>query len=419
MGHGALADTSHGQGTLVSIDPRPEVQPLRSFSIVCLSSQEWAAPLPTNRQQIMRRAAEQGHSVLFVETGEFIGRHLVRLIVRRERTSLVRRLTVGEQVAPRLTVRKGVNLLPWGQRYSFSDRANGWVTRHILGVAARRLPGPRVTWLYDPRATWAIGAVGDSFGVYDCVDDYAEQASRTRNRTLLAAADRRAASSVRLVFATTNALRNRHLSSNRKTFLVRNVGDFDHFAEAACRDLVAPELAALRRPVLGFIGNLTERKVDVSLLRALAERSRGSTILLAGPVDSAIADEIASLARRENVVCIGPVPYERAPQIVAAFDVGLIPYCENGYTRNVFPLKLYEYLAAGKPVVATGVPEIAGLEPDAVLVHGPDEVERAISMALSLTSKEDVERRQGLAAANTWETRTGQLLDLVAGELDE
>ena len=130
-----------------------------------------------------------------------------------------------------------------------------------------------------------------------------------------------------------------------------------------------------------------------------------------------VASELSALTRRPNVVWTGPVRYEELPTIVAAFDVGLIPYAENEYTRNVFPLKLFEYLAAGKPVVATGLPELEGLEPDAVVAHELGEVEAAIAAALARTSEEDVERRQALAAENTLDARTERLLSLITAEL--
>jgi glycosyltransferase involved in cell wall biosynthesis len=389
------------------------------FSIVCFSSQEWAAPLPTNRQQVMRRAAERGHDVLFVETGDFIGRHVVRLLLGPARSSLARRMFAGERVADGVTVRKAPNILPWGQRFELSNRVNGWMSRVVVGRATRALPAPRVTWLYDPRATWAIGRLGDLFAVYDCVDDYARQAAGRRNRALVAGADRRAAAAARLVFTTTPTLRDRHLAVNPSTHLVPNAADFRHFAPAANRARASASVSELPRPVLGFAGNITAAKVDLALLARLAEADPKRTILLAGPVDATLEPELRALARRANVVWTGTVPYDELPGIVAAFDVGLIPYAENDYTRNVFPLKLFEYLAAGKPVVATGLGQLVGLEPDVTTAHGLEDVESAVAAALTLRQTGDVERRQALAAANTWEIRTERLLSLITAEIGE
>jgi glycosyltransferase involved in cell wall biosynthesis len=388
------------------------------FSIICVSPQEWAVTLPTNRQQIMRRAAERGHAVLFVESGDFLGAHLLRLILRPGRRSLLRRLVTGETVAPGVTVRKALNVLPWGQRYRLSSAVNGRLSALVVARAARRLPRPRVTWLYDPRGTWAIGAVGDAFGVYDCVDDYTEQAE-ARNRALVAEADRRAGLLSRLVFATSTPLYDRHLRDNPRTYLVRNVGDFAHFSPATDRESALPELRELPRPVQGFAGNFLPGKVDFDLLDDLVGSLQTGSIVLAGPAtDSHVARRLEEAASHANVVWLGPVPYAQLPAVVAAFDVGLIPYEENEYTRSCFPLKLFEYLAAGKPVVASGLPELEGMEPDVVVASGSTAFQAAVAAATHNGGAPDVARRQAVAAENTWESRTSRLLSLVAHELE-
>jgi glycosyltransferase involved in cell wall biosynthesis len=355
--------------------------------------------------------------VLFVETGDFVGRQLVRLLRGPNRGSLARRLLVGEVVEPSVSVRKALNVLPWGQRFPLGNAVNGWVSRLALRRAARRLPAPRVTWLYDPRATWAIGRLGDEFGVYDCVDDYAEQAPAGLARAHVAAADRRAAAEARLVFTTTAALLRRHRETNARTYRVGNAADFSHFARAVDRGIAPPLLATLARPVLGFAGNFAASKVDLPLLERLADNDPGRSILLAGPAEPSLAPGLDALAGRPNVTWLGLVPYEELPQVISVFDVGLIPYVDNAYTRNVFPLKLFEYLAAGKPVVATGLPELAGLEPDVRLARSIEDVEAAVADALEQRNEPDVERRQAIAARNTWGTRTERLLSLIVKEL--
>jgi glycosyltransferase involved in cell wall biosynthesis len=388
-----------------------------SFSIVCLSSQDWDAALPTNRQQIMRRAAEQGHDVLFVETGRFLGKHVVGLL-RRPRRSLFRRLTTGERVAPHVTVRKALNLAPWAQRYAVAAAINNRVNGALIRRLSRRLEAPVVAWVYDPCAARAAAGLVESFAVYDCVDDYPEQVgSDRRRRSLVAAADADAAERARLVFTTTAPLFERQRRRNPRTFLAPNAGDYARFAPAADPALAAEELSRLDRPVLGFIGNIVPVKVDLDLLDHLAANHPEWTLVLVGPSARDVAPRVAELASRPNVQWFGARPYEDVPRYVAALDVGLVPYVANDYTRSCFPLKVFEYLAAGKPVVATGVPAVSGMEPDVVLVDGVRDFEAAVRAALERTSREDRERRRRLAAANSWETRAGKLLGLVAEEL--
>jgi glycosyltransferase involved in cell wall biosynthesis len=390
-----------------------------SFSIVCLSSQEWDVDLPTNRQQIMRRAAALGHQVLFVETGHFFGTHLWHLLRTGDRGSLARRLAFTESVSSRVLVSKALNLVPWREKYSLANRFDCWVTAILIRRAVRRLQKPVVLWLYDPCSSRMAGKCDEEIAVYDCVDDYAEQVgSNPRRRALVVTEDQRAAERAQLVFATTNDLCRRKRLINSNTHLVPNAGDFGHFSAAADPVLAAPEVRDLSRPVLGFAGNFLASKVDFGLIEKVARARPDWTLLLVGPARPESADVLASLARLPNVNWVGFKPYADLPAYVAAFDIALIPYVANDYTRNCFPLKLYEYLAAGKPVVASGLPELAGMEPDVVLTEGLDEFVVAVEEALRQREDGDRRRRVQRAAGNTWEMRTEKLLDLIASELD-
>jgi glycosyltransferase involved in cell wall biosynthesis len=388
------------------------------FSIVCLSPQEWRIDLPTNRQQIMLRAARRGHRVLFVETGHFLGRHLWRLARGPDRASLARRLFESEEVLPGIHVRKALNVVPWGRKYRWANAVNNHLTASILRRSARALPQPAVLWIYDPCTVQIARRSGHAFAVYDCVDDYPEQAgSDVRRRALLASGDRTAAGLSKLVFATTSTLYDRQRRINPRTFLVPNVGDYEHFARASEPSFAAPEVAGLPRPVVGFAGNLTPAKVDFALLASAAAARPDWTFLLVGPVQPAAEAGIRGLRTLPNVHCLGARSYDELPRFVAAFDVGLIPYVATAYTRSCLPLKLYEYLAAGKPVVATGLPELADREPDVLLVDGVQAFVSAVAAALERVSEDDRARRMALAAKNTWETRTERLLGLVESQL--
>jgi glycosyltransferase involved in cell wall biosynthesis len=388
------------------------------FSIICLSPQDWNVALPTNRQQVMLRAARSGHQVLFVETGYFLGRHLWALLRGDGGRSLARRLLSTEEVAPGVMLRKATNLLPWGSTYGLPRAVNSAVTARMLRHLAATLPQPVVLWIYDPRAAGLAGRCGEAFAVYDCVDDYTEQTTSSRKREFVAHCDRMAATRSRLVFTTSAAMYERHRRLNPETHLVPNAGDYGHFAGAIDRALATPEVAGLPRPVLGFAGNFLASKVDFGLLEHVARTLPDATLLLIGPENGETAPALERLGQFPNVRWLGPRPYSELPRYVAAFDVGLIPYVSNAYTRSCFPLKLYEYLAAGKPVVASGLPELAEMEPDVVLADRPAGFVEAVEEALSRNSEADRVRRRELASRNSWEAKTERLLGLVDRELD-
>jgi glycosyltransferase involved in cell wall biosynthesis len=387
------------------------------FSIICLSPQDWRTPLPTNRQQVMLRAARRGHRVVYVETGHFVGKHLWALLRRRGRGSLARRLLSTEEVVPGVLLRKALNVLPWGSKYGFPKRVNSLLTAWMLRRLVARLSGPVVLWIYDPGSVRLAGACREAFAVYDCVDDYTEQATSPRKREMVGACDRMAARRSRLVFTTSRAMYDRHRSINPATHLVPNAADYEHFARAADRALASPEVAGLPRPVLGFAGNFLASKVDFELLEGVARTLPSWTLLLIGPPAPETASAIQRLARQRNVHWLGEKPYAELPRYVAAFDVGLIPYVSNAYTRSCFPLKTYEYLAARKPVVASGLPELANMEPDVVLADDAASFISAVVVTAGRNTEADRLRRRAVAARNTWDKKTERLLELVEGEL--
>jgi glycosyltransferase involved in cell wall biosynthesis len=363
----------------------------------------------------MKRAAERGHHVVYVETDRFIGSRIRRLLREGRGIQGVARLLATDQPVAGVKVRRAINLVPWGQRFLAATHANAAINGWLIRRTARSLPGRIVAWVYDPCAAGAVRTLKPTLTVYDCVDDHAAAAGDARRAHTVAVADRETATAADLVFATTPGLVERHQRWNGKTRLVPNVGDFEHFSIAADPRLAAAEVSGLPHPVAGFVGNLAELKVDFEILERLA--GRVATVLIVGPTDGRTDAAMRRLTAFENVIWVGPKPYEELPFYVAAIDVGLIPYRTNSYTQNCFPLKLYEYLAAGKPVVASGLPVLSSMDPDVVLAHSQEEFCDAVVRMSLKPDPNEVKRRMELAAGNTWEWRTDVLLNAVSEHL--
>jgi teichuronic acid biosynthesis glycosyltransferase TuaH len=124
----------------------------------------------------------------------------------------------------------------------------------------------------------------------------------------------------------------------------------------------AAAVTGLPRPVVGIVGQLTER-IDVGLLEAVAEA--GFSLLLVGPYDPRWEQErFAALIARPNVHSTGRVPAEEVPSYLAAMDAGLTPYADTPFNQASFPLKTLEYFSAGLPVVSTDLPGSRWLRDD-------------------------------------------------------
>ncbi len=135
------------------------------------------------------------------------------------------------------------------------------------------------------------------------------------------------------------------------------------------------------------------------------------TISLVGPLSYGLdANDLARLRALPNVRFAGAVPPEQVPAVMAGCDVGLIPYKLNEQTRHVNPLKVYEYLACGKPVVGTPLPELRQFEPLVRLAGDVDGFIAAVEAALAEgDDPQAVAARLAVAAANTWDARVERM----------
>ncbi len=132
--------------------------------------------------------------------------------------------------------------------------------------------------------------------------------------------------------------------------------------EAGARAAALPELEDLPQPVIGLIGQLSDR-IDLSILNAIADA--GFSLLIVGPLDPRWEQQqFKELVDRSRVYYTGPVPAEAVPSYLAAIDIGITPYRDTPFNRASFPLKTLEYLGAGVPVVSTDIPAAHWLRAD-------------------------------------------------------
>ena len=257
-----------------------------------------------------------------------------------------------------------------------------------------------------------MAALPHSLLVYDCVDAYAafpefrgaEPWIRARERALCAAAD--------LVFCTSAPLHEAKSSlAPGRTHLVPNVGDAAHFEAAMSpATIVPPDLARLPRPIVGFVGAVSDYKLDVGWLAHLARVRPAWSLVLIGP--HGVADpstDLSALRVLPNVHLLGHRPYGTLPAYLKGFDVAVIPYRRNEATRAVFPIKFFELLASGRPVVISELPSLAEHYAAVRVAADADGFVRACDAALSTDDAEGRARRLALARANTWDVRVARL----------
>lgn len=236
--------------------------------------------------------------------------------------------------------------IPMAQTRAARALNRALIGRAVRGAAGRAGLGRRVVWASLPSAVHALGALEEDAVVYYCGDDFSalagvdHESAERMERELVDRAD--------LVLAASPALAARFPA--HKTRLLPHGVDPGLFAEPAPR---APDLPA-DAPVAGFYGALAAW-IDLDLVAATARLLPQWRFLMIGPVQA----DVAPLRGLPNVVLAGPRPHAALPGYAQHWTAGIIPFRDTAQIRACNPLKLREYLAAGRPVVATPFPALA------------------------------------------------------------
>jgi UDP-galactopyranose mutase len=278
-------------------------------------------------------------------------------------------------------------------------RIDAGTIAHVRAWIGARRP---LVWLYTPMLLDLADAFADAPLVFDCMDDlaafaFAPAEMRTREDELMRRAE--------LIFTGGRTLYERRKGLGERVRFYPSGVEFEHFARAATA-VPHPLFAHLGKPVFGYVGVIDER-LDLDVLAALADER--AEIVLAGPV---VKIDPALLPRRRNVHFTGQIAYAELPEILAGFDVALLPFARNAATANISPTKTPEYLAAGKPVVGTPVADVVSDWGDVVVIANEP---RAFAQACARAAceRDPARRARGLERARErgWDALVAAMWD--------
>lgn len=323
------------------------------YDVICLAICDWDARFQ-RPQQLMAQFAAAGHRVFFVRP------RFGRAYALRTKRENVYEVTLPEATLDEL------------RHHCAIQNAVVIVQVPFWWPLARNL---------REQSGWPI--------VYDCMDLHAgfanvRRAELAHEDALLAGAD--------LVTVSSSLLRRRARAHRDEVVVVRNGCDYEHFAATTARHNA--------RPTIGFYGAIADW-FDSALVAALAKRRPDWDFVLVG---STWSGRVARLKRLANVTLPGEQPYESLPRWLGGFDVAIIPFRRTPLTAATNPVKVYEMLASGRPVVSVPLPEIIPLTPFVRLAASAAEFEREIEAALAEDGGAAAARR-AFAREQTWERR--------------
>ena len=366
-------------------------------TVVCIATADFSAPLWTNKQHIMSRLASEV-PVVYVDSLGLRRPRITPTDVHR----MARRLWRGRRpprqaygaVPTGLEVRSPVVIPFHGS--PVARRVNRRLLSNALSATIAASRSPRLLWTYNPFVVDELSGAAFDACVYHCVDDFASmpripaKAVRDAEQRLVRQAD--------VVFVSSDALARRLTPlSPQRVHLVGNVADAEHFAQAQRAGRIPPDLRAIPEPRAVFVGSLSDYKVDWNLIAHLAGLRPDWSFVLIGPVTyDGAKPHLGHAVERKNVHALGYRPYEMLPQYLRGARIGLIPYRLTPHTASVFPLKTWEYLAAGVHVVSTDLPALRAARPPVTFASD------AASFAAALDAPGPLSPLERLAVAERW-----------------
>lgn len=221
-----------------------------------------------------------------------------------------------------------------------------------------------------------------------------------------------------LVICTSKALYLEKKELNKNSYFIPNgtdsaVGD----KVLNSNTLVHKSIRDLAKPIIGYLGTI-ERRIDYKLVEEIALANPDKNFVFAGPILDNYVPE--SLTKIGNMHFLGAIPYEEVPQVIKGFDIAIIPFKKDKVSNTIFPIKLFEYLSAGKPVISSNFNTDLREFTDNTVSYCENSAEfnKEINDILLNEKSIKIKERQKLAQENTWEKRSEKISEIISSHLE-
>lgn len=388
--------------------------PNQPKNCILFSTADWAERYWTNKQHTTMTLAKMGTRVLYIESLGFRG---PKMNSGRDWSRLYKRLASGisslifgpKKVSNNVWVYSPL-VIPAAHHRPILKIINSWVVRFSIYrfCTSQNFENPLI-WSYHPYVVDVIKKINYSKVIYHNVDDIS--AVPGVNKQAFLDVELQFLKQCSVVFTTTLTLKNRCDEHHDNVIFYPNVVDFKHFSQAQVKTNINKSLVNYPNPRLIYHGVLSDFKLDFKLLLESAKlKPQWQWFFIGEEREGQQNQTLFELNNLPNTHFCGFKSYDELPNYLAGMDVGLLPTKRNEYTKSMFPMKYFEYIAAGLPVVSTplsfSLNQNAGME----IAETPEEFVAAIETQLSrgrLTYKDT----QKFVGDNTWKKRTEKMLN--------
>ncbi len=312
---------------------------------------------------------------------------------------------------PQITVSRPIKFLP--NTIPLFRRFNESLMRSHVRKASQSigLQSP-VLWLNPHSAVHMIGSQNESAVIYDITDDWTSLTQSQRVRELTIVQDAEMCKRADEVIVCSQRLFEMKQDKTDRLHLIPNGVDGAHYSRVQAKNLQVPDAArSWQHPVLGYTGTIHKDRVDIELVEAIARKMTNGSIALVGPSHLTEPDA-ARLLATGRIHITGGVPYAQIPDYMRAFDVCITPHLVTNFTESLNPIKLWEYLAGGKPIISTPVAGFRDYPQHVRLATGVDSFLDEMQEALNESPDKPAARREE-ASKHSWDSRINDICDVL------
>ena len=369
--------------------------------IVCLSTSPWY-PIPTRKQQVMSRIDDA--QILYFDPPVSL---LAPLKDPAAKEKLKACRSPGVQPQPNITVYAVPPVLPFFNKFRLINRLNQRrQARYIRKRMAQHGFDKPLLWCYSPTAADAVPHIPKSALVYDCVDRHSAYGG-LMNPQLVDNMELDLARQADQVFATAAGLAQRLKAVNASAVCIPNGANYERFSQAAQPQPIPADMQDISGPVFGFVGALQDCIAYDLVEFAAKARPRWQFVFIGGEKPGV---DLRALKALPNIHFLGLKENKDLPAYLHQFDVCLNLFVPNDLSKDVSPLKFYEYLATGKPIVSTPQPDQVLDFQDVIHIGGTaEEFLTACEAALHDTAPERQSARMAAGKACSWDARVAEM----------
>jgi glycosyltransferase involved in cell wall biosynthesis len=384
---------------------------LQNQSIICFGGEDWWYHHPHSKAHLMRKFARAGNKVIFVNS---ISMGLPGLAHKDLLPRITRKLRSYSKLARETD--EGITVVSPASLPFFGSAAARAVNRRVIGAQIRNLARSRgltkpILWIAIPTAAELIGQFDESAIIYHVSDKYdANTMDHATDPVHIRKLHEHAIDAADLVFYSGRKLFDEATRGRERSYLLEQGVDYDHWCRVGSGEIeVAPEVAGIPRPRLGYFGAIEPWLVDQELIkRAARERPEWQWIFIGN------RSRGLDIERLPNTHFLAPVAYKDLPRYAAGFDVCVLPWeTEQAFTSYGSAIKVREYLATGKPVVISPLPEYEPMSDVLRIARTRDDFMKLVEDALQESDPAATARRQAAVASGTWDARAEWVSELI------